>query len=188
MADNSSDMLDCTSDTAGENALAAGRGVEGDGSTEHVVDSTRQIIDSEVDMTMGDLKSGLMTVASYIETAGLEFPWIDHLIENLIERSGIHAHPSKAGEDVAILQPLLVAPELRHQESQKNNLEQCFLYYLLSIEQILAGNSGEADSIVTEQERIEIACMRSKDFAVACRRLWKREHEGRQSQASVLTN
>jgi hypothetical protein len=139
---------------------------------------------SELDRALDELQSGVLTIGSHLEEAGQQFPWISQLIETLIVHSGILAHSIE--DDVSVLQPLLKANELQQLlYTEDDCLEKCILYYLLSVDQILAGkNNAAEESMTTEQERMRIAGMRSKDIAAACRRLWKPQPEGTGTELS----
>jgi hypothetical protein len=133
---------------------------------------------SELDRALDELLSGVHTIGGHLEEAGQQFPWISQLIETLIENSGILAHSIE--DDVSVLQPLMKAYQLQQLlDTENESLEKCILYYLLSVDQILAGkNNAAEESMTTEEERMRIAGIRSKDLAAACRRLLKPLPEG----------
>jgi hypothetical protein len=129
---------------------------------------------NELEKILNDLHIGHVTIGDHLEEAGQLFPWLDQLFETLVVRSGILAH-----DDISVIQPMLKANEFKQLlNTEDGSMEKCILYYLLSVDQILAGKSSAAESILTEQESISTAGMRSKDLAAACRRLWKPQPQG----------
>ncbi len=114
-----------------------------------------------------EAKDTFTVVSNDVEDLGAEFPWIDQLIETLVESGALTVRPLS---EPVILKPLLEASELRLLSTQKSGLERGILYYLLSIEKILGVE--EEDSLITGEESRKIAEVRSRGLARACGRLW----------------
>jgi hypothetical protein len=133
-----------------------------------------QLLDSknsQVDLPAGGIESDLKfrsrATPEDLAAWSAEFPWIDQLIENLVQSGGITV---RHYEDYHTLKPFFEASELRLLAQDTGSLQRSIFYFLLCIDRVLG---EEEEKVITEEERRKIAYVRSRDLAAACQRHWK---------------
>jgi hypothetical protein len=114
-----------------------------------------------------EIAIGSRVTPADLEAWSIEFPWIDQLIETLVDSGALTV---RQAEDYLTLKPLFEASELRLLASDTCRLQRSIFYYLLCLDRVLG---EEEERVITDEERRGIAYVRSRALAAACRRLWK---------------
>ncbi len=125
----------------------------------------------DYDLVANEIESEI-TIGSRVTPADLEawsteFPWIDQLIETLVNNGALTVRQIY---DYLTLKPLFEASELRLLAPDTCRLQRSIFYYLLCLDRVLG---EEEERVITDEERRGIAYVRSRALAAACQRLWK---------------